>query len=219
MTRSAAVRRLRQPLLDLLGHRLLAGLGASRQAGEVTGQVRPQVRHDPTEALGQDVEDGAQSGEVRLGAEHFEEAGEVPIVGNVLDGAEAEEAVPGRVAVQFGDAGGEGGVTQGDGEDNGAPQDIDGEVVASLAACVAEAIEESLVGEDFEEEFEGGELGVVVEFGPGEAGVVGMQSQEGLPRASEARLERDGYPVQGWVGVKRRVWTDSRGDQRIVAWG
>jgi hypothetical protein len=98
--------------------------------------------------------------------------------------------VEGGVAVPLGEAGGEGAVAQGDGEDDGTPRRSDGEVTAALAAGLAEAVAEFLVGADLEQGLAGGELGVVVPPWPGAEGVGGVQSPKGRPRASEVKGER-----------------------------
>ena len=86
---------------------------------------------------------------MRLLAEHVHEAGEVVVLGDPGYRGDAQQPVKGRVAVEFGDTGGEGGVTQGYGEDHDAPKDADGEVVAAFAAGLLQAREQVLVGQDF----------------------------------------------------------------------
>jgi hypothetical protein len=67
--------------------------------------VAAQVRERQAQPPRQVIEDAAEGGQVGSLAEHVQEAGEVPAVGDVLLGGDAEQAAKGRVAVQLGQAG------------------------------------------------------------------------------------------------------------------
>jgi hypothetical protein len=63
----------------------------------------------------------------------------------------------------------------GDGQEDDAPQPLDGEVVAAVAAGGAEALEELLVGDGVAEVLDGLEAGEVLQPAPGEAGRGGVE--------------------------------------------
>ena len=118
--------------------------------------------------LNQDIEDLPQLAQVGFLAEDVQEAGEVPQVGDMGGGGDAEQAVDGGVAVQFGQTGLDGEMPQGDGENDDAPEVFDGKIVAAATAGLVESGEQWLVGQDLEELTEGSEVGMIFELGPGE---------------------------------------------------
>jgi hypothetical protein len=101
------------------------------------------------------------------------------------------------MAVEFGQTGLEGGVAEGDGEEEDAPESLDGIVVASTAAGPTQTLQEGCVGQGLEKFGEGGEVGMVVEPGPGKQGIGDVQLHG-------ARIERKAYPVERVSGVKFR---------------
>ncbi len=194
--------RLRQPLLDFL--RLMFSR-PRRQPGGVPGEVFAEVGHRPAQVPGQDVEDLAQLAQVRLTAEHFHKAGDVPVVGDAGHVAEAEQPIQGRVAAQLVEAAAEAGVTQGHGEDDDAPEHGDRKVVAAATAGLFQAVEQLLIGEDLQQLSQGGQLRVVFQPRPGEQGIGRVQPHGHLrgQRAGDS-LESKGYPWPGEAGVKKR---------------
>jgi hypothetical protein len=141
-----------------------------------------QIGYSNAQTLRQHVEDLTQLVQVGLLAEALDEAGDVPVVGDVRDRSQAEQSVQGRIATQLGQARSEGGMTQGDGEDDGAPQHRDGEVVAALAAGTLQTLQQRLVGQDLQQPPQGGELRVVLQAGPSEQRIRGVQSHPCLQR-------------------------------------
>jgi hypothetical protein len=91
----------------------------------------------------------------------------------MVGGADVEQAAQGGVAVQLGQCVVEVGVAQGDGQQDDAPQPLDGEAVA--AAGGAEALEELLVGDGVAEVLDGLEVGEVLRLAPGEEGRGGVE--------------------------------------------
>ena len=87
----------------------------------VAGRVPAQVTDGAAQAPGEAVEDAAQGGEMGLLAQPVEEAGQVPAVGELRLGGDAEQAAQGGVAVEFGQAGVEGGVPRDDGQQHDPP--------------------------------------------------------------------------------------------------
>ena len=69
------------------------------------------------------------------------------------------------------------GVAQGGGQEDDAPQPLDGEVVA--AAGVAEALEQVLVGDGVAAVLDGLEAGEVLRLAPGEEGLGGVDRLQG----------------------------------------
>jgi hypothetical protein len=150
------------------------------------------------------VEDGTEVGEVGLLAEHVEEGGQVPVVGDLVSGADVEQAAQGGVAVQLGRGAVEVGVAQGDGQEGDAPQPLDGEVVA--AAGGAEALGELLVGAGVAEVLDGLEAGEVLRLAPGEEGLGGVDRLRGAAPSREVLgrgggVQRNGSPGEGGCGA------------------
>ena len=85
-------------------------------------------------------------------------------------GQRRREADPGQGVVEVG-------VAQGDGQEDDAPQPLDGEVVA--AAGGAEALEELLVGDGVAEVLDGLEAGEVLQPAPGEEGLAAVERLQG----------------------------------------
>jgi hypothetical protein len=87
------------------------------------------------------------------------------VAGNADEGAEIVVATP------FREAGFEGDVAEHEGEEHDAPEDGDEMVVAAVAACLAEAVEQGGVGDGSQEASDRSERGAVVEGVPGEEGL------------------------------------------------
>jgi hypothetical protein len=71
------------------------------------------------------------------------------------------------------------GVAQGDGQEDDAPQPLDGEVVAAAGAGGAEALEQVVVGDGVAEVLDGLEAGAVLRPAPGEEGRGGVERWQG----------------------------------------
>jgi hypothetical protein len=95
----------------------------------------------------------------------------------VVGGADAEQAAQPGVAVQLGQGVVEVGVAQGDGQEDDAPQPLDGEVVAGAGG--AEALGELLVGNGVAEALDGLEAGEVLQLAPGDEGRGGVERLQG----------------------------------------
>ena len=108
---------------------------------------------------------------MRFQAEHVLEARDVPFVGNAGLGFDADQAAEPVIATQLVEDGLGGDVTQDDAEDDHAPEHGDRIVVASLAASVAERIEELGVRQGGEQILDGLQGGAVLEAIPGEEGL------------------------------------------------
>jgi hypothetical protein len=134
--------------------------------------VEAQVGHGRGQAPGEEVEDGAEVAEAGSRPSTSRKAGQVPVVGDLVGGADVEQAAQGGVAVQLGRGVVEGGVAQGDGQEDDAPQPLDGEVVA--VAGGAEALEELLVGDGVAAVLDGPEAGEVLRLAPGDEGRGGV---------------------------------------------
>jgi hypothetical protein len=119
------------------------------------------------------VEHGPQVVTVRFLSEHEQEAGHIPAVGDLilLVSGDADEHAEVVVAAQLGEASLEVDVAEGDGEQDDAPQDRHGVVIAAVAAGLAEAVEQGGIGDGGEEAFEGGERRAVLEGVPGKEGL------------------------------------------------
>src|SRR5262249_51546749 len=158
-------------------------------------------------AAGQVVEDGAEGGQVGRLAQDVEEAGQVPAVGDVLLGGDADEAAQRRGAGQLGQAVVEAAGGQGEGQDDDGPQAVDGVVVAAVAAGGAEAVEQGLVGEGAEQVAEGDQGGAVLELAPGEERFGGVDEHGAPPLrvvlgARGSVYSATAHPTTGRAGEK-----------------
>jgi hypothetical protein len=95
-------------------------------------------------------------------------------------------------------------MAQGDGQQHDAPQALDGEVVAALAAGGGQAVAELLMGDAAEEVAQGSQGGAVVEAGPGEEGLGGVDVHGAAPlRWRGQRRQCTGQripPARRWLG-------------------
>ena len=87
--------------------------------------------------LNQDIEDLPQLAQVGFLAEDVQEARDVPGGGDSGGSGDAKQAVDSGVAVQLGQTGLDGEMPQGDGEDNDAPEMLDGIIIAAATAGLA----------------------------------------------------------------------------------
>ena len=125
---------------------------------------------------------------------------------------DADEQPQRRIALEFVEAGVGGDVPQGDGQDERAPEDLDGIVVAPLAAGRPERLEEWVIGDGFEEDADGLQRGGIFESVPGEQRL-GDGDFHGVVRGSGGGMTGDLILLR-----KRspRRWTAGR---RIVKMG
>ena len=100
-----------------------------------------QVGDRQAQAPGQMVEDPTQGRPVRLAAEYVEETRHLPAVGDLVLAGDVQQSAQGWVSVQFGQASVEGGMPQGDGQQDDPPETFDGVVIAAMAAGSAETSE------------------------------------------------------------------------------
>ena len=123
-------------------------------------------------------------------AEGFFEPRHVPLGRDAVFGVDADQPPQRLVAFEFGQTGFGMRMPQCDGKDDDAPQDMDGVVVASFAACAAERFEQGGVGEGGEEFADGFERGAVFEAVPGEQGF-GVGNDHGDVPCQDAVGEAD----------------------------
>jgi hypothetical protein len=106
----------------------------------------------------------------------------------------------GGVAVQFGDAGVEGNVAQGDGQQHHPPEPGNGVIIAALATGGLQAGDQFLIGDGVEKVAEGNEGGMVFEFAPGEEWFGGVDAHDGPPWRKEAGYSARDRPWRGRLG-------------------
>lgn len=94
------------------------------------------------------------------------------------------------VAFEFGQTGLGMRMPEGDGQDDDAPQDVDGVVVAAFAAGAAERFEQGAIGEGGQQVADGLERGAVFEAVPGEQGL-GLGNDQGDVPCQVAMGEAD----------------------------
>src|SRR5262249_37271255 len=174
----AAAAGLRQTLGDLLlGRRPL--LAPRREGRGVAGGRPAQVADGGAEATDQHIEDLLQERAVRLLAERLLESRDVPGPGHAVLRLHADEAAQAVVAAELGEHGLGGDVAEGDAQDHDAPEEVDGVVVAPLAAGLAERVEELGIGEGGEQILDGLERGAVFERLPIEQRLGGVEDHHG----------------------------------------
>ena len=160
---------------------------------------------------------------MRLGAQHVEETRHIPAVGDLVLAGDVQQSAQGWVAVQFGQASVEGGMAQGDGQQDDTPETFDGVVIAAVAAGSAEAGEQRLIGDGVEEVADGNEGGAIVEAAPSEQGLCGVDVHGEISGEKPHRgYQRKGSPRKVSSGGKivkkgkpRRV--DS--EKTVSRWG
>ncbi len=108
--------------------------------------------------------------QVRLFAEFGEEARHIVGIGNLVFGFDGDQESQRRIAFEIFETGIHRDVPQGDGQDEGAPEDLDGIVVTTFAAGFAQGMEQGVVGDGFEEETNGIERGRIFKSVPGKQG-------------------------------------------------
>src|SRR5262249_5678317 len=214
---------LRQPLPALLERGLGVALGPRIQRGGIARGVPTQVGHRLAQPRRQGVEESAERGLVGLLAQDLKEARQVPVVGDVRRGGDADQPAQRGVAVQLGQASMKGRVPQGDGQQHDAPQHGDGIIIAALAAGGAEAVEQGLVGNGVEEVAEGLQGGAILQLAPGEQRRGGVNLHGGISLGGvPAGIQRNRYPVQEGSGGKIRKKAgrlSSRVEKQGGAWG
>jgi hypothetical protein len=104
------------------------------QRGGITGGVTAEVGHGAAQGPGQGVEALAEGGQMRLLAERVGEPRQVPAVGDLVLGGDVDEPAQRGIAMQFLQAGVEGGVPKEDRQEHDAPESGDGIVVAAVSA-------------------------------------------------------------------------------------
>ena len=105
---------------------------------------------------------------MRLLAQRRQETRHVVGAGDLLLVLDAQEQTQRRIALEFLEAGIDGDVPQGDGQDERAPEDVDGILVAALAPRDPERVQERLIRDRFEQDAEGSQRGGIFESIPGE---------------------------------------------------
>ena len=116
-------------------------------------------------------EDGTQVRQVRFLTEGHQETRQVIGTGDLVFGFDAEHQAQRGVALEVLQASIDREVTQGDGQQEGAPEDLDGIVVASLAPRRAEGLEQVVIGDGFEETAERLQGRGIFQGVPGEQGL------------------------------------------------
>ena len=134
----------------------------------VSRRIPPQVGHDLAQPLDHLIEYRFQFQAVRFLAEHIEEPRQVPSLGNLVGGLQADQFGQRRVTTQFRQAGFESRVPQSDGQKHHAPQGTHGIIIASLAAGGFQSFDEFGVGDRLQQLFDGGQEGMVFQAIPGE---------------------------------------------------
>ena len=154
------------------------GLGPGVERRRIAGPVAAEVGHSDAQALDQMVKEGAEVGQAGRWAHDVEEAREIPVVGNLVGGSDVQQSAQGG-GVQFGQGVVAKSVAEGNGPQQNAPPAWPGKVMASLAAGGLESVEERLIRDAVEQVREGGESGIVFQFGPDEEGLCGVDSFPG----------------------------------------
>ena len=166
----AAARGLRQALSDLSGAERFAFGGAAGQRGGIAGGVGAQVRNGLAEALDHGVEDLHEDRQMVLLAEGGEKARPVVGLGNLLFVLDANQESEGGIALQFRETSINRLVPQRDGEEQRAPENADGIIVAPFASSLAKREEPLAIGDRFEQKPERRERRGILERVPGEPG-------------------------------------------------
>jgi hypothetical protein len=103
-------------------------------------------------------------------AEDFKEAGQVVGFGDLVFVFDADEESEGRISAEFFEASVHGVVAEEDGQEEDAPKNGDGAVIATFAAMLVEGIEEFGVGNCFQGGFDDLKGGGIFDAVPGEKG-------------------------------------------------
>ena len=170
-----------------------SGLRRADRARGVAGGVAAQVGDRDAQALDQDIEDLLEERAMRLLAEHFLEPRDVPRLGHAGFRLDADEPAQALVAAQFGEHGLGGDVPQRDPQDDDAPEDGHGVVVAALAPSGTERVEQLAIGEGGEQILDGLQRGTVFEGVPGEQRLGGVDDHHG--RLTRGFARRDTEPT------------------------
>ncbi len=203
---------LGQALFDLGSAEFVAEGGASGESGGITGGVLVEIGDDSSQAGDLHVEDFSQMGEVGFFAEGGEEARHVVGAGHAFFGLDANENSQRGIASEFFKTGIDRKMSQGDGQEKSSPQGLNGIVVASFAARFAESVEESQIGDGFQQGSERLEGRRVVEFVPGEERF-GDSDFQGKPPCRDRTSTRDirislpldsGDRLKDWATPRRR---------------
>ena len=171
----------------------VVGLATRRQRRGVAGGVAAEVGDGGAQTLDQRIEDLFES--VRCGSWPRTSSNRdmFHFLGDAGFRLDADQPAESFVASQFVEHGLGGEVPQGDPQDDDAPEHGDGVLVASLAACDAERLEQLAVGQGGEEILDGLERGAVFESVPGEEWFGGVndhhQSVAGGPRVGKRGRE------------------------------
>ena len=126
---------------------------------------------------------------MRLSTEHLLESRDIPGPGHAAFRLDADEAAQALVAAQLGEHGLGGDVAEGDPQDDCAPEDVHGVVIAALAAGPAQRVEQLGVGQGGEQILDGLQRGAVFERLPIEQGLGGVEDHHGRGH----RMVDDGY--------------------------
>src|SRR5207249_1048135 len=99
-----------------------------------------EIGDGASQPLREGVEHLPQPAQVGFLSEGIQEAGDVPAVRDVVLAVKVKQVAQRGIAVQFGHTGLEADVAADDGKQDDAPENSNGIVVASVAACLAKAI-------------------------------------------------------------------------------
>jgi hypothetical protein len=147
-------------------------------------------------------------------------------VGYVVFAFNADEQAQPGITAEFVEAGFDGRVSQGDAQQQNAPEDLDGITIVAAVAAAAKVVEEFGIGDGGEEVADGGEAGGLFEFVPGEERFGGVDAQRSTPgkkgfpketRNSSPRNRRCGRKIakKSFRAARRRDVLTNAGGRRF----
>src|SRR5262249_42001369 len=186
------------------------------QPGGIAGCVLAEVTDHGAQPADLGIEDLTEMRQVGVFAQGRQEPRHVVGAGDSVLALDPQEQPQRRIAAEFLEASVDRDVPQGDGQDERAPEDLDGIVIAPLAARRAEGIEQGMVGDRLQEHAEGWKRRRILEGIPGEQRLGNRDLHRGRQRAEGRGDKRPTITTQK-IPASLGPWGKIR--ERTEIWG